>query len=161
MGDECAENIVFGVPQTVTTETYSASNSIVTQNNYQVEANSDITLVAASYIQINSNSWIKEDSKFLAKIEDCEPGRPALNNEEITQNELTLYPNPTDGLVHLVSSSYITEVSVYDVSGKEIYTLKFDSQPNVEFDISNLQRGLYLVKVSDGENSKAFKVIKQ
>jgi PKD repeat protein len=160
-GDICAPNIVFDIPETATLETYQVSNSIVTQNNYRVPAGSDITLVAGSFIQMDPNAWIKNDALFLAYIEECVPPPPSprlrMDDPDAT---LIAYPNPTTGVLN-ISGKPITEVSIFDVLGKNVYYSKFDKAQSVEIDTSMFTQGLYLVKVvSDGEIIDTIKVIR-
>jgi hypothetical protein len=71
----------------------------------------------------------------------------------ITQIELTLAPNPTDGYcrLQLSSSAETYEAVIYDVTGRVVMPL-FSQQHITSFNFStaSLPGGLYFVKVTDG-----------
>ncbi|WP_313500961.1 T9SS type A sorting domain-containing protein [Kaistella carnis] len=75
-------------------------------------------------------------------------------------SRVVVYPNPTaDSFklsLPLESKNSKTEVSIYDVTGKKVKSFKMADSYNV----SDLQKGMYLIKVNDGQNIKATKLIK-
>lgn len=158
-GDVCASNIVFGLPETATAQTYQVSNSIITENNYRVNSGSDITLIAANFIDIRTDSHIKPGALFFAKIDECVAPRPATKSNEEAQ--LIAYPNPTDGLLHIQGIKF-NEVYLFDVLGKSIFNAVYDSIDNTTIDMGNLTQGVYFIKVvaADG-NIETLKIIKE
>lgn len=162
IGDQCAPNIVFDIPEAATTETYKVSNNIVTQNNYQVASGKDISLIAANSIVMKTSTVIKNGSLLLAKIAPCVPARPSSDRTAMEQplQKLTVYPNPTEGELHL-SGTKIKEIYLFDVLGKDVFYSKYDNVNTTTIDISGLQQGLYFMKVvSDGNIIDTLKVIK-
>ena len=75
-------------------------------------------------------------------------------------SRVVVYPNPTVNTFKLSlppeSLGTKTEVSVYDQSGKKVKNFKVSESYNV----SDLPKGIYLIKVDDGNNIKATKLIK-
>ena len=61
--------------------------------------------------------------------------------------DLKLYPNPTSGLILIESSEIIGEITVYDLSGKRVY-FQNNSDVQLQIDLSDLNKGMYLIKVS-------------
>lgn len=82
----------------------------------------------------------------------------ALANQD---ENLSLFPNPTTGLINLKLSSVKPEslIKLYNVLGKEIDTFLPQSR-NTSIDISNLSDGLYILKFETNKTSKSFKIIK-
>ncbi len=80
------------------------------------------------------------------------------------ENErFTVYPNPTNGLVSIRlkdNTTGIDQVVVCDVLGKKIKTNSFKSS-NVMLDLSDLNKGVYFIKLQSGELEKTIKVVKQ
>ena len=79
-----------------------------------------------------------------------------LGVQELNALEISLFPNPSDGLVFISYASYISNliIKVHDITGKlitaELYSVSIDDT-NVILDFSNLQDGLYFILTSDQE----------
>lgn len=76
--------------------------------------------------------------------------------EEVVEENLTLYPNPTSDQFNIASANaLIKSIAVMDMTGRTIQTIKANSlSQNVN--VSNLPRGIYLIQV-DLETGKAVK----
>ena len=74
--------------------------------------------------------------------------------DELGQNTLQLWPNPTSGQV-TIEVATATAVEVFDIQGRKIaqYSLK---SGNNHIDLENLPEGLYFIK---GENGKVQKLL--
>ena len=72
-----------------------------------------------------------------------------------SQRQLVVWPNPTRGQVNMSLSGVVPEtdmeVQVYDIYGRLLQTLKWQSNQTV-LDLSNFTQGIYLVKVYDSKN---------
>ena len=66
--------------------------------------------------------------------------------DEITSNMLRLYPNPTTDFLYLSSSVQGCKLSIWDITGKLI---KHFPQSTEKIDVSDLNPGVYLIKVED------------
>jgi hypothetical protein len=66
---------------------------------------------------------------------------------EINQiNKISIYPNPTSGLVTISSTQTIANIEVFDVTGKLVYNLVNNSkQTNTSLDLSALSNGIYFI----------------
>ncbi len=75
----------------------------------------------------------------------------AINEVSKPANSLKLYPNPSNGLVHIATEQNIdiAEVTVCDLSGKQILQQVTD---NKTFDIRALSAGMYVVQIKDMQN---------
>ncbi len=65
--------------------------------------------------------------------------------EEMADDALTLYPNPSAGILHAESESPITELAVYDFVGKKVFVWQ-GRAGRVGIDLSALASGLYYVR---------------
>ncbi|WP_353168358.1 Omp28-related outer membrane protein [Flavobacterium sp.] len=77
-----------------------------------------------------------------------------LGVENFTTNEITLYPNPSNG-IFIISTQLPTDVVAIDVTGKEVFRmLNINNQTTLN--LTQLQKGLYLLKLSNelGEQTK-------
>ena len=70
------------------------------------------------------------------------------HNNSITQ-KLNIFPNPASNIVIIKMDDEIEieNVEIYNLLGKKVYTHKTSNQQNTEINISNLSKGMYLVKV--------------
>ena len=82
-----------------------------------------------------------------------------LSNPHNDYEDYTLYPNPTNGILYLKKAHLIERVEVYNIQGQ----LKISSNlvHNKYIDISNLETGLYLVKIYYANKLISEKIIKK
>ena len=93
------------------------------------------------------------------------PSAGPLETDTVNHSTLiSLYPNPAKDFINIKSengSSLIGKtLTIYDVLGKELKTLKLTSQKQV-ISVSNFSPGIYLVKIGEGRAGKIMRFIKQ
>ena len=66
---------------------------------------------------------------------------------DITQSPAYIYPNPTDGRIHISSKTAVTHVELTNMVGKKLYTATPNSK-QLDVDISHLPSGVYLLKLN-------------
>ncbi|UOK43444.1 MULTISPECIES: T9SS type A sorting domain-containing protein [Flavobacterium] len=78
--------------------------------------------------------------------------------QESTIEGLSIYPNPTTGdKIYIVSKlSLDKEIEIFDVLGKRILQTTISSK---ELNIGNLNAGVYIIKIKEGEASATRKLI--
>lgn len=73
---------------------------------------------------------------------------------------VVVYPNPTSDFFKLSlpqeSLGAKTQIGIFDMSGKQVKNFKISDS----YDVKDLPKGVYLVKINDGKNIKATKLIK-
>ena len=77
-------------------------------------------------------------------------------DDESTLANITIYPNPSSDFIN-IKSNMVLEVSVFDVTGKLIMSEYFTTK----LDISQLEKGTYILNLSDGINTSTHKIIKE
>jgi photosystem II stability/assembly factor-like uncharacterized protein len=83
------------------------------------------------------------------------------NNTFSNDKAFRASPNPTTGLVALTGKN-ITNVIVTDILGKQVSNTNYSSLSNVNLDMTALNAGMYMVKVTNSEgNASTLKVVKQ
>ena len=80
---------------------------------------------------------------YILKETDFE----TLNQSELKLNKLLTYPNPSSGFVKIESppNEILFEVSIFNLKGEKKYQMQ-SSEPIKIIDLSNLEKGLYLLK---------------
>ncbi len=80
---------------------------------------------------------------------------PSLSTKETSLESINILPNPTSGTISLsTKNGDITSVKIFDIAGKEVKS--FNSVGNM--DVSNLSKGLYLLRTNLGTVSKFVKI---
>lgn len=99
-------------------------------------------------------------STILCQEEGYRPNNQSSNNtsdEFINDNVISLYPNPSNGLVHLESNTTIDSVTIYNLAGQQVNIRLMTNT----LDFSNFPSGLYFVEIKMDGESKTFKIIKE
>lgn len=82
----------------------------------------------------------------------------ASKNQELTIEGLSIYPNPVNtGKIYITTKSSLDKkVEIYTVIGKKVLELVVTSK---EVNISNLEAGVYIIKIKEGDASATRKLI--
>lgn len=81
-------------------------------------------------------------------------------NDNALNNSMNIYPNPVFDKLNIDSNIEFKELSIYDITGKEVVNLKVNTLA-YQLDISNLINGLYFLKIQTTKGEEAFKIIKK
>lgn len=106
--------------------------------------------------------WLDPDDTGVLQL-DGVVSVPELNN---TFSPLHIYPNPTDGIVYIADrriKNKSTSVYVYDLLGALVLQMENDSLLSGEtimFDMSQLQQGIYFIRVVAGGEIFSGKVVR-
>jgi hypothetical protein len=81
--------------------------------------------------------------------------------ESSFENNILVYPNPTDGLIYVEFKESVKDITldVFDNLGRIVLTKKFENIQRIETNIEG-STGLYTIRVSDANFSKTFLVSK-
>ncbi|TXD52105.1 MULTISPECIES: endonuclease [unclassified Polaribacter] len=82
-----------------------------------------------------------------------------LSTKENVLSNFSIYPNPTNGNEVFFSISENATVHLYTLLGKRILTAQLSENKNA-IDVTSLSKGIYMVKVSIGEQTVIQKLIK-
>ena len=80
----------------------------------------------------------------------------ALSLEDSSFNKIYLHPNPSSDFVYIKGNDKELEIVVTDLLGKQI----IKEQVSKKIDISTLEKGIYIVNITDGISSTTHKIIK-
>jgi uncharacterized repeat protein (TIGR01451 family) len=83
-----------------------------------------------------------------------------LSNPEFTAMNFDYYPNPVKNSLIISSESIIDHIEIYSVLGQKVKSVKMDGI-QTEINLSELTRGLYLVKATSSGQEKTVKIIKE
>ena len=87
-------------------------------------------------------------------------GTVLSNSDYQLINQTTIYPNPTsNNFIQIINEEKVT-VIIYSILGKEVLKKTIYPENNV-LDISSINKGVYLVKISNNYNTTTRKLIKK
>lgn len=70
-----------------------------------------------------------------------------INKINTTNNELNIYPNPTNSYIYINQSLRNTIITIYSVDGKVV--IQLERFTGNEVDVSALPEGFYIIKIND------------
>ncbi|MBQ3843877.1 MAG: C10 family peptidase [Bacteroidales bacterium] len=91
------------------------------------------------------------DGIFLTYDNQCEHTSVA----EVSENNVSLYPNPTDGIVNIESTGTMT-ISVMNMLGQKVF--ETTATDNANIDLSGFESGIYMVRIETENGIKTEKV---
>lgn len=72
------------------------------------------------------------------------------NSEDVSDDDFAVYPNPTNGVLHIKTDQNIIFVELIDLTGKSVARSN-----DTIIDVSNLPNGLFLLKINTEKGSSA------
>lgn len=81
---------------------------------------------------------------------------PLLEIKDLNNQKALIYPNPSNGIINIENKN-LNKIFIYDISGKKIKELKASSQ----IDLSDISKGIYLIKLISDEGILVDKIILQ
>jgi PKD repeat protein len=81
--------------------------------------------------------------------------------EEMMAKELRIYPNPTNGVVQIIYNGEITQLMLFDVSGKLVFKENNLPEGPKKIDMSTYERGVYNIQLFTPEGMIVGKVIRE
>ena len=80
------------------------------------------------------------------------------------ENQFMIYPNPSSGIFNIQLNSKIqgstnTQIIITDITGKQIYTSKFQNFKNSKIDLSDQTSGVYFICIVSNDKIFNYKII--
>lgn len=105
------------------------------------------------FIQVWSNA--AEQGTFSLRLSN-----PSLGVGVFQTSDFEVYPNPVTDILNISNNENITNVSVFNLLGQEVFS-KTAATNISQIDLSNLSSGAYMVKVATDGFVKTIKIVKQ
>ncbi|MGE0021781.1 MAG: sugar-binding protein [Draconibacterium sp.] len=114
------------------------------------------TVEKCQFMVANSEETLYLDSILLVKESDYNLVTDVKTN--YYSNSIKVYPNPVgeDNLLNVKTGIANTSVAIYNTSGQKLIE-KTANGNLVKFDVENLRKGLYIIRLSDGTSAKFIK----
>lgn len=79
-----------------------------------------------------------------------------LSNSQFDKSDIKVFPNPVQNQLNIDSPEEVLSIEIFDLLGKKIFESKTKT-----IDVSELQNGIYLLKINTNQGSYIQKFIKQ
>lgn len=100
------------------------------------------------------NEFFVDDISFTFPV--------GINEMSMDQLTVNIFPNPTSDKVTIASSEKINAIEIYNILGEKMYSMKnFKQQTSYEIDLRSFQKGIYFIRINDGEKNRTEKIIVQ
>lgn len=83
-----------------------------------------------------------------------------LSIDDNTFEAFSVYPNPTSDVLNIKASQDIDNVTVFNLLGQNVASFTKNEIVNSSINLSELSKGLYLVKITSGDKTKTLRVTK-
>ena len=97
----------------------------------------------------------------MLALEEIEDYQDITGIEDNFTNNVSIYPNPVKDRLYIETESEIEEVIVYDIYGRHQVTKTPSHQEMISIDISNLNSGVYFVKINTAEGNIVKRFVKK
>ena len=97
----------------------------------------------------------------MLALEEIEDYQDITGIEDKFTNNVSIYPNPAKDRLYIETESEIEEVIVYDIYGRHQVTETPSHQEMISIDISNLNSGVYFVKINTAEGNIVKRFVKE
>lgn len=113
------------------------------------------TTTSASYTPLNNGSYyaVITENGCRTKTDCISYVLSSLN--EIDPSNISLYPSPTTGLLHIECKDEIMSIEIFDFLGRKIVDINGNQKL---LDLSNLENGIYMseIKTTNGKYRRKF-----
>jgi hypothetical protein len=164
-----AFDVAMQIPMGFASQINTASSYRVSLSDFDGDAMTDTTIylvdnVVGVVTNLNEGDYgfTSEMGTFNNRFTLQFVDRNVLANNEANLNAVVLSPNPTDGIVNIVSPrALVHNVVVTDIQGRVVHTISIDGLNTYQLDMSSLGSALYFVQVTTDAGSITKRLIKK
>jgi hypothetical protein len=160
----------IAVVETAANNLMSVEESFPGDDDYHVKdftfnsgANTSIAIFARGIGNPTTAPVDKKDYTWSAGDQETRIDYVILTNEstvsvnDVFSSNISIYPNPVNEFVRISSSEEVTGVEIYNLIGKKV--ISSSNLVNNKIDVSNLSKGVYVLKVMSNELVGTRKII--
>ena len=99
-----------------------------------------------------------QNNRFVLQFED----RSVLNTDEINGLSVSLTPNPTQGIVNIISTEIIEgNITVVDINNRVVLTQNDVAGSSLQLDLTSISSGVYFVQLATNKGTLIKRIIKE
>ncbi|WP_146190730.1 T9SS type A sorting domain-containing protein [Polaribacter aquimarinus] len=111
------------------------------------------THVAGTFYKVYT---VDKAFNYSDEIEISSSGTASV--DDVFNSKISIYPNPTRDLINISTSESILSVEIFNIIGKKVFSNS--NLQNKKIDISNLSRGVYMMKFTNGTSFAIKRIVK-
>lgn len=92
---------------------------------------------------------------------DLRFGAGNMSVTDLQNAKISYYPNPVKNVLYLDSKEKISEVTIYDLSGKIVLNKNSFKNNDYNLDFNGLSQGVYVVEIKLDQGIESFQIIKK
>ena len=153
----------------------ATNNNTCNDLSYQNVFTTDVIDMDENFMSYASNTWMFSQGQVdlmlsTLNTSTSQGGRVNLKNSTVTVNcsgsvnideyqlyDFNIYPNPSNGELHINTNIRINNISIYNIVGKEVITNA--KVNNNILDLNVLKNGVYFINISTNERIISKKII--
>ena len=142
-----------------------AGSTYAQARTYSIKAATDLFGAASAQVTAVTNAWnavgVTSGAAFAATSPTSSPAINGLTGLTSVERGLSLYPVPATNELHLLlgDNADIVGVRVTDLRGAAVTTARYNGEGTL--DVSSLAKGMYLISVSDGQQTFRQRFVKE
>lgn len=113
--------------------------------------------------EVDAKADIYFDFNFPIETNVANTAFTVLSTNQFDKKQnVSIYPNPSDREINIETLAPIQNIKIYDLHGRIVLSQNnSDSNLNLKLDVSNLSKGMYLIKLETSEGQFTQKLIKE
>ena len=127
----------------------------------------DICAQRIKYTYDNAGNRLTRQKEIVIQTRGAlsdDEGEPSTYEEKLSETKVTIYPNPTRGILKIdisgVEKFENARISLYDLTGTLLQQWGSISQSNM-VDISDRTPGMYIMQIVYNGNTSSWKIVKE
>ncbi len=152
---------ISGKIKDIDTKSMSAKYTVSGSTDYTVEVNGIQKRFHFNSDEeniISIDNLQKQNSISIAGKSDCQG---LFTDIILIQEEVHVFPTITSGSVSVSSISEVSDIFIYDASGKLMSAEKVGAETEYYIDLDSYTSGLYIIHIKTNTDTQIFKVIKK
>ena len=127
----------------------------------------DVTITATPGANTRVQKWIVDGTPYLITTNVFSITLGNINStlevvfetaSKIAENmisNLSIYPNPTNGMLFVKNEGNLKSITLYDLAGKAISVKQVEGKQLIEINASKFQKGVYMLRITDNKGNVA------
>lgn len=144
---------------------FKISDSLVAYNNVLAQDGNDFMSIAIENDTLSAAWGNTRDGSldvWFVRMHAPTATTTSISLIESSKNNFSIYPNPSTGVysVETIDQAIINKIEVHDLTGKLVKSIQ-SSTKSTTIDLTNFQKGIYIVTIFSNNTSTKRTVVKQ